>query len=146
MSGPLLHEPGFVLRQALVDMGLAAEPDATEWPAYHGKEPPTPDDVITVSDTAGRNLGRAGPDWEEQELYGVQVRVRSGDDAGGRKVRDIALALAKLQHRLVVVEGTTYTIADFSRSSGPIPLGEEDPASSRKVFTLNGLLTMTMLP
>lgn len=145
----LTHSAGYILRQALVDLSLGSNPvDQEAWPVYHSKEPSEPDNVITISDTTARDLGRTSPDSERTELYGVQVRVRSADEeAGWAKVRALAVALDQLWGIPVVVDAGlasegSYTFRHFIRSSGPIPLGEENPSSSRRLFTVNGLVSI----
>jgi hypothetical protein len=94
MSGSLDHFPADIIRQLLIDLGVGLDITATDWPAFSQKEPDSPDNVITVFDTMGRDLGRTNPDSVRSERYGIQVRVRGGDiDATGVRARSIAMAL-----------------------------------------------------
>jgi hypothetical protein len=147
MSGPLNHSPAYVLRQALVDLGLGTNPGSNaSWPVVARKEPDEPDDVITVYNTAGRDLGRTGPDQRRVELYGIQVRVRAGTPNGGDfKARAIANTLDAAYLRTVLVEGTQYEIAHFARTTGVLDIGVDSPVTNRSVFVLNGLLSLSMI-
>lgn len=143
MSGILNHFPADVVRQTLIDLGLGADLGSAEWPVYSQKEPDAPDDVLTVFDTAGRDLGRTNPDQGRIELYGIQVRVRAGTvSGGGSKARAIAGALDAVYYRPVVVDGAIYLVRHFSRSGGVLRLGPEQGASGRWVFVLNGLASL----
>jgi hypothetical protein len=146
MSGPLSHSPAYVLRQALVDLGLGTNPpDNADWPVVARKEPDEPDNVITVYNSAGRDLGRTGPDQRRVELYGIQVRVRAGTPSGGdSKARAIAGALDAVYLRAVVVEGSQYELAHFIRSTGVLDLGVDSPVTNRSVLVVNGLLSLSM--
>lgn len=147
MSGPLNHSPAYVLRQGLVDLGLGTNPaDGAAWPVFARKEPDKPDEVVTVYNTAGRDLGRTAPDQERTELYGIQVRVRSGaPDVGDAKARAIALALDKVYRRQLLVDGVVYLVTHFQRTSGVLDAGTDAPTTSRSVFTVNGLLSLSMV-
>jgi hypothetical protein len=74
MSGSLDHFPADIIRQLLIDLGVGLGVTATDWPAFSQKEPDSPDNVITVFDTMGRDLGRTNPDMVRSERYGIQVR------------------------------------------------------------------------
>lgn len=148
MSGPLNHSPAYVLRQALVDLGLGTNPaDNGDWPVVARKEPDEPDNVLTVYNTAGRDLGRTNPDQGRVELYGIQVRVRaSTPDAGGPKARLVASTLDALYLQPVVVDGSRYQIAHFARTTDVLDLGVDSPVTNRSLFVVNGLVSLEMLP
>jgi hypothetical protein len=49
VSGRLNHSPAAVLRQALVDLGVASDPGTgQEWPAFATKEPDAPENALTL--------------------------------------------------------------------------------------------------
>lgn len=148
MSGPLNHSPAYVLRQALVDLGLGTDPaDNGDWPVIARKEPDEPDDVITIYNTAGRDLGRTAPDQRRIELYGTQVRVRASTPSGGNsKARAVANTLDALYLQTVLVDGTRYEIAHFARTTDVLDLGVDSPVTNRSVFVVNGLLSLSMTP
>jgi hypothetical protein len=150
MSGPLPHSPSQIIRQLLIDEGLAS--DGGTWPAYAIQEPDKPDNCITIYDTAGMNQGRFSVDGEVQETYGIQIRVRSNDSQTSFvKARAIAIDLETVHLDIVSVTDPTgygtasmnYVIYNLSRRSGPLPLN--DPDSDRKSWTINLLATLVEL-
>jgi hypothetical protein len=150
MPGPMAHTPADVIRKLLTDLGLGAYPPATPWPVYWPNEPTSPDDVITVKDTSGRDGGRIQPTGERAIHHGFQVRIRSGlDRAGARKANAIAIALDGVYRRVVVMQsGTaeegTYLVHQVTRAE-PLSLGTENPTSKRVIFTINGLVTLRQI-
>jgi hypothetical protein len=148
VSSVLAHTPARVLAQVLIDLGLATNPEAATpgpWPVYAGKEPDEPDDALTVRTTAGRDLGRSGPDSTRVELYGVQVRVRSAvEQEGYLKAQAIALALDIVYRRAVAVGDSTYMLQHAARTGPPLPLGTDSPQTERWLCTLNFLLSLSM--
>jgi hypothetical protein len=60
MSGSLDHFPADIIRQLLIDLGVGLDVTATDWPAFSQKEPDSPDNVITVFDTMGREVRHPG--------------------------------------------------------------------------------------
>jgi hypothetical protein len=146
VSGRLDHSPGYVLRQMLVDLDIGTNPGGGGlWPVYSSREPGDPDEVITVYDTAGRDLGRGMPDGLRNELYGIQIRIRSATLAGAfAKAWQIAQSLDVLYLRAVLVAGQGYTVRHFARSGPPLAIGIDTPSTNRRLYTLNGLVSMEM--
>jgi len=147
MPGRLPHSPARIVRQLLVDLGLATSPDASplqDWPAYHSKEPNAPDRVITVFGTFGMKHGRTHVDGETQEHHGIQVRVRSDVEASGwDKVNEIAVAFDEsVYQESVSVGGTNYLVHCINRDGDPIPLGQFAPNSKLTIHVLNCLLSV----
>jgi hypothetical protein len=141
MAGPLRHSAAYVMRKLLIDLGLASEPSANlAWQAFVGREPNVPDQVITVLDAVGRNLGSL-MQGEQQEVHGFQVRVRSTrQDAGYVRARQIAVALDAVSYRIVTVSGGhNYLVNNVHRAVDVIYLGEQKPESSRFVHVVNAL-------
>ena len=147
MPGTLTHSPADVMRWLLIDMGHGTDP-ATEplglWPAYAGGEPATPDEVITVYDTAGVIDGFTMTDGEAQERHGIQIRVRSATHRRGyNKSRAIAVALDQdVYQETVTIDGTAYLVWTATRTTDVLAIGKESPTSKRSIFTLNALVSM----
>ena len=149
MSGSLSHTVSQVIRQLLIDNGLGSNGGAS-WPVYSMQEPDSPDNAITVYDTAGVGRGRFQIDGEVQEVHGIQVRVRSKDgQTGWKKAQDIKVDLTQNSHLAVVTVtdpggyGTAtqaYTIFNISHRSGPFPIPDQD--SDRKIHTTNFVVTI----
>lgn len=144
MPGTLTHSPADVLRRALIDLGLGSAPPATPWPVYASSEPSSPENVITVYDTEGRDEGREMILGERQERHGFQIRVRAGTHTEGyTKARAIAVALDEVVYmRAVSIEGIAYLIWAISRTSDVISLGTNVTSSKRQVFTINGTVSL----
>lgn len=147
VSTPLPHSPADVLRTLLIQLGLGGDPAALPlppWPVYVASEPGEPDQVLTCYDTAGRDLGRLMPTGERVEMHGVQVRVRAGTHAAGwQKAQALAVALDEDVYRqTVTLAGTTYLVQEVQRAGTVLSLGRDAPASARRIFTLNCLLSL----
>lgn len=139
MSGPLVHSPAAILRQLLIDLTQGTTPsDNDSWPMHYSSEPDTPDNAITVYDTAGTPDGRTMIDGRVHEHSGAQVRVRAqSESVGFTKAQAIATAMAEdVSYAGVIVESTSYKVDAISRISGPLSLGKE-PGSKRNIFTIN---------
>lgn len=127
----LLHSPADVVRRLVIALGLGTDPSAGSWPVYAPVEPANPDNVITVTTQAGRDLGRDMVTSTRLEMYGVQLLVRGSTEAVGYpKASAVADALDTLFWDSVTLDGTSYTCKHLIRSSGPISLGYE--ANSRR--------------
>lgn len=157
MSDPLHHSPADVIRSVLVTLGLTTEPallpeNDLPWPSFTNREPPTPDDCVTVFDTDGVDHGRVMFGGERQSHHGIQIRVRSTyHDSGFKKAREIALSLDSLYDFSVTVPGTQqvggedYVVHSVNRVGEVLSLGREVPESKRSVFTVNAMLTLKMI-
>ena len=149
MPNTLNHSPADISRYALVALGLGTHPDDGEdWPINATSERESPDNTITVYDTAGTSDGRTMTEGELQGHDGIQVRVRCTDErTGRRKMEAIQAALAEtIRNTQVTVDDNLYLIHCFSRIDGIIPLGKErSPISSRRVFTNNAMVVITQL-
>ncbi len=151
MSGPLTHSPADVVRTLLIDLSLATAPSASgSWPAYVDQEPDAPDNVITVTDSAGIRQGRFMADGEVQEKHGFQIRIRSNDHYEGyEKSRDIAVALDESVNLTTVSVGDdagtgsdSYLIQCISGRGSILRLGKDTPRTKLNLFTINALVTL----
>ena len=147
MSGTLAHSPADVIRKLLVNLALGSDANAVPaeaWPVFASGEPASPDSVITVYDTAGKNDGRAMATGERSEHYGIQVRVRSAaHTAGYAKAQAIAIAFDEtVTQNAVTIGSTTYLVHAVSRRGPVLNIGKETPTSKRSLFTLNALVSL----
>lgn len=142
--GLILDSPAEIIRQLLVDLELGSGSPPGPWPVFATTEPDAPDDVITVADTTPLLQGRVHVTGEQPDNPGFQVRVRSGThNPGYVKAAEIADALSRRATRAVVTVGDrTYLIQSVTRTTGVIPLGRESPASRRRLFTLNAVMSL----
>lgn len=150
MSATLSDSPAAIVRQLLIDLGLATSPDADPllpWPAYAKSEPPTPDNCVTVYDTAGTLTGRAHPTGELFGYQGFQIRVRSATDrVGWVKADAIITALSvDVYRRTVTVGGNVYLVQCVTRIGDVIAIGREAGVSERRIWTLNAQLDARQL-
>lgn len=150
MSGALSHSPADVLRRALIDLALGVDPtDAAQdaWPIFAGDSqsiPDSPDNLLFVSDTQGTIDGWTQIDGEAQEAEGFQVLVRGRDhNIGWAKADAIKVTLDGIKLRQVgMPDLTRYLLWNVSRSGAVIPVGKESPTSKRRIFTINGTLSI----
>lgn len=145
MSGSLTDSPADIIRTLLINKGLGtALADDDDWPIFADGEPDTPDSVITVYNTVGRQGGRVMPGGERQEHHGVQVRVRDPDSQGGyAKARAIAVAFDEsVRLNSVTIGASVYLVHSVSRVGDVFALGKETPTSKRNLFTINAIVAL----
>lgn len=148
MLGTLLHSPADVLRHTLIALGKGSTPGSGgAWPIYTGMEPASPDDVITTYDTPGRNDGRDQNSGERFEHRGVQVRVRGANQKDGyEKANSVAVTMdEQLYDELVTIDGAQYMVHSVSRLGNILGIGREGATSSRRIWTVNCVVSLRML-
>lgn len=156
MSGQLNHSPAEIVRQLLVDLGLCSDPaddPLSAWPAYVGVEPASPDNCVTVYDTAGSPDGRHMPTGEAVQHHGFQVRVRSAThQKGWGKVQAIRVGLSenvRLEYVEIAATADTpltgYDVHAVARLSPINALGFETGVTKRCLFTLNAVAALEQL-
>lgn len=144
MSDTLLHNPSRILVQLLLDAGQVASFDAlTGWPAWWEGVSDSPDDAVSVYDTAGIS---DGDDMHGgiNEHHGLQIRVRCSRPADGySKIAAIRDYTKSVTQQLVNVDDTQYTVQALVKFGPILSLGQEVPGSTRSLFTVNGLMSVT---
>lgn len=143
----LTHSPAHILQTAMVSLGLGTlAPSSgyasTSWPIYSSTEPDRPDAVITVKNTSGIQQGRSMIDGKLFQSYGVQVRIRHGDEpTGWVKADQIRATLAESVYQLAVtIDSSNYLIHAIIGIGMVLPIGKEVPSTKRSLFTLNALM------
>lgn len=134
----LTHPPSQIIRQLLIDLGIAGEPTA-EWPAFHGREPAAPDDCITIYTTQGTVQSRIMVDGKIVEKRGLQVRVRAGTESAGWLRADlIRTTLTQNVYKKVVHVGSSnYLVHSADRFGEIMNIGTESPKNIRIIHTMN---------
>jgi len=140
MAGSLAHAPADIIRQLMVDLSLGTAPSAAgTWPVYVGQEPNTPDKCLTVYGTSSVHQGRVMDNGEVQERVGFQVRIRAANYVDAEtKASAIAISFDQsIERTSVTVGANVYRVNSISRTSGPIDIGKNVPATKRDIFTYN---------
>lgn len=149
MTTPFSHSPTDVIRKALIAAGAGTDPAAAQpWPVYADNEPSSPDNVVTLFETAGISDGRTMVDGEAQVHLGVQARVRGRTGDVGRVRADLIRSKFESVYSMVVVLANptaSYYLHCFARIQPVIPLGDESPDSKRKIFTVDATVALTPL-
>lgn len=139
MAGLLANSPADIAQALLVSLGVVSNPTLNQaWPAYVSMEPSTPDDCVTVKDTAGKDDGRTMVDGERQEHHGFQVRIRGSTHLEGfAKANAVQIALdQQVLGATVTIGAHTYVV--YAVSTSPVlSLGKEQGTSKRSLFTIN---------
>lgn len=148
----LAHSPAEVIRYLLIQLGLGTDPEARPqglWPVAAAGELTTPDETITVYDTAGTGDGRTMPDGAAHEHQGFQVRVRSRTHRGGgwakaNVVRETLARSVELTTVTFTEDGVTYRylVRCVTGIGSVIVVGKETPTSRRSIFTLNAVVAL----
>lgn len=145
MPGLLLHQPSFIVRRVLIDLGFGTNPSANlAWPMFDNSEPDSPDNVITIYDTSGKKSGRVMFSGETDLHHGIQIRVRGADAiVGYTKAMAIANGVDVTVYREVItIDSTEYIVQEISRTSDVLVLGKETPKSKRSLFTINAVVSL----
>ena len=152
MPGLYLHSPARILSKLLIALNAGAEPNQTTpslvtWPIYWDNEPDgsgVPANLISVYDTQGIDKGREMVTNERATYEGLQVRVRASDkEQGYAKTQAIAVLLDQIYQRTVSIGTSSYTIQSVMRTS-MTPQGREVGQTGRRVWFVNGLITLRM--
>jgi len=150
MSLPLLHAVGKIVQKLFVDKGWGADPNARPlgpWPVSTAKEAGEPDNVLTVYTTAGTDDGRSMIDGERFRHHAVQVRIRALNPRDGEaKGEFISHALDEDAYQeTVAVDAAIYEVHCFANVGPLLPLGTEDSASKRSLYTINAKVSLRRL-
>ena len=144
----LEHPPSNIVQQLLMDLGHGEPPgEEAEWPIFFSGEPDSPDDVITVYDTTGIDLGRSNVTGELWANYGIQVRFRGVDQQETWKKADTlrkSMAEDVYQNR-VVIDGQPYLVHAFLEIGNVLTVGKETTPQKRSLYTINCLVSVKEL-
>lgn len=144
----LANSPADVIGQMMIDMSLGTDSDDNgEWPIFVNSEPSTPDNCITVYDTAGIDNGSDMILGRLMQYHGFQVRVRAKTHrAGWLKADEIRANLAEsVYQRAVAVEDHDYLVQCIGGIGTVLILGREVGVSKRSLFTVNATATMNQV-
>lgn len=139
------HSPAEIVRQLLIDLGLAVDPEFTgdqytgdPWPAFYSAEPPKPDELIVVVDVAGSSQGRLFT-GELTGHAGVQVTVRSSTHGDGWVKADRIRAnfAENVRNQSVAVGGASYLVKAMVDIRPILTVGKEIGAGRRSIFTVD---------
>lgn len=144
----LLHEPGDIIRHALIALGAGTLPSANgAWPIHFPSEPTgdtSPDECLTVKGTDGTDDGSDMISNELHEQYGFQVRFRAGDPTTCYAKGSAVAKLLDDLHRLsvpVTLNGTATYLIDAVTRGRVLSLGKETNGR-RSLCTLNGTFSL----
>jgi hypothetical protein len=135
----LEHSPADIIRQLLLDLSIGVSNQNSQWSVFISGEPDLPDEVITVYDTLGIELGRSMVTGDVYQTPGIQIRVRSRDHkTGWLKCDSIRHRLSKeVNWATVTIGGKQYRVHAAVRMGGVLSIGTDSPNTKRRVFTLN---------
>jgi len=144
VPGVLTYSPAEIVQQLLIDLGLGTTPasggDQPAWPVIADNEPGSPNNCITVRDTAGVAF-RKHVFGQRNRHHGFQIMVRGGTHRiGWPKANAIAEAIDGIVDvTIVTVGGTAYCIGMIRTTGDVLRLGPE-ANSTRRRFSVNGLI------
>lgn len=147
----LQNSPADIVRWLMIANGWGSDPTILDgsgnptgaWPIYAGAEPSSPDNVITLYDTAPTMEGRIQYTGEQVHHWGIQARVRATDYTTG-------WAMAQLIHdrwsqslhtQYVTIGSTQYCVHSVSGSRIQ-SLGKDAPSTKRSLFTVNATVML----
>lgn len=146
----LSHTPAEILRQCLIDLGVATDQeDEQPWPAFYALLPGRPDEVITVQNTQGTLDGRLMDEGEYVEHPGFQARLRSRyQRTGWLKAQEVWNTLSAIRRQPVTLPhpetevDVDYTIQSVTLTAPIAVLGQDPDNERRENFTINGRITL----
>ena len=126
----MTDSPAKTLYALLMVQGLVSATDSAV-----SRELNAPDYFVTVYDVAGQDVARTMIDGSRVERPGFQVRVRSAHYPDGYdRAERIALALDAVLR--------TGGIHAVHRTSPVLYAGTDNPINMRRIFTINGVLSL----
>ena len=155
MSADLDHSVSYIVRQLLIDLGVASDGVNGEWSVFAGSMPDQPDQLIVVYEMIGVKDGRSMIDGEVFTHPAFSIQVRHPTHPGGIvKAGAIATALDGVLRRTVtaydLVEPTgtgtgtssiSYLVHAISRFSDPFYIGA-DPRTNYHLFAFDAKLAL----
>ncbi len=137
-------------------MGSGSDPEVVNsttglptglWPIYATGEPPAPDDIIVVSDTADQYDARIQEDGSVERHYGIQVKVRTSlPRSGEAKTRAVENTMNTGFYAYhLTIDGINYIVHCFSRVR-TIARGKQVPNSKLSIFTISALVKLYVCP
>lgn len=141
------HSPADILAAWLIAEGYGTRPSANGlWPIYVNFMPGGNNEAICVYDTVGTNDGRSHRDGELIEHPGIQIRFRANDHRTGYYKADTIAkeGLDTINQAPAVINSSNYLIQNAKRTGNINSLGE-DPATRKRIFTVNALLTVSQV-
>jgi hypothetical protein len=144
MTRRLNHSPADIASRVIIQLGYGNDPPTVPWPVGVDTELGEPDNVITVMNTEGRSDGSNMVTSERDEHYGISVRIRAATpQPAWDKANEIGVAFDEVVRNVgVTIDGQNYLVGVIRKTSGPIPIGKEIPATKRSICTLNAVLTV----
>lgn len=145
----LTHFPSQIVATLLAARGFGklrtdATRVATDWAISWKALPDDGDLAIAVMDTAAKEDWREQRSGEWAEFPGIQILLRAKTDsvveAKGNALVDFFDHSVPCQ--LLAVEDSSYRLSNFSRR-GRVQFVKEEERSKRRVYSLNGFVTLT---
>lgn len=143
-----LHPISQIISRLMVQKGLGTVPTTTsvrEWPIYISDLPNTPDHLIRVTDTQGRNVGRIQNTGEMLDYQGFQITIRGRRyDLTYMKAQSIADTFdTDVYYEDVVLHNpdVTYKVQSITRTTDIQPIGSGISTRGR---TLSDLVSFTI--
>lgn len=153
MATGITESPARILRQLMVDLGVAILPavqSTADWQTSVKVEPVAPDNVITLYDTGAVEDSGIVFDGTRNEHPTLQVRIRSSDTAtqsvGYVKARQVCIALDSVYRQVTTVDAVRFIIQRVKRTTDVIFIGYDTPTSKRLVHTFNLSFTVGVAP
>ena len=143
----LTHSPADVIRWLLIDLGLGTDPSVSgSWPIHTSSEPDSPDNSISVYDTAGIKDGRIQRTGETREHSGIMLQIRGvTQPIAWAKANAANIILDEsIDKSLITISSTDYIVYAVTRHSGPLSLGRE-PGTNRFLFTINAVVALRQI-
>lgn len=148
----LLNSPAEVAAAYIIEViQLLTDPDVKEeWPLYVGHMVDgnnVEDNAASIKDSPGSLDGKSLRSGEVSQHFGLQLKIRCVDYAEGwKKIENVAVELDGVDSGATIeVNGTTYEIENFSRTSPVVPLGQEEKGKKRDRFVVNYKLAIREL-
>lgn len=157
MKTPMRHSPARVMARLMIVIEEATDQtwwqtntvdpaNDHDWPSYYGKEPAAPDRVVTCYETTPQEDHKDFRGYVSQH-YGITVRVRGRtEDEARYKAETIRCKLNEVVYdQNITIDGVQYLVQSVPQAT-LIPVGTENPESSRWVVNLNCLAVILTYP
>ena len=149
-SSELERSPASIMAAYIITtlVKMADPSDGDSWPLYishlpDGKNVKT--DAGAIYDTAGTTDIRS-MNGNVYQHPGIQIRIRASDyEVGYARIEEIVYKLDDVFNDVITINSVDYEIQNASRTSPIVSLGVEPGTVRRFHFTVNYLLTLSLL-
>lgn len=142
MSGVLDHSPAYILHTWMKNDGGVFVKSWTNR-GFVNNDPGDTLPYIVTSDVIGDLQGREHVTGVTTEFFGIQLRIRGGQQESYVHMKHIQRTLEGVSRELFTLELKQYIIHAITLTSPVVRVGKEQPGDNRFIYSLNCKASIT---